>query len=301
VSSTADVGAGTGACPTDANGNPTGGNNTGGTGTCNPLTASDSPHVASTTPDLKSVALEVSSNQIVYTFDQAVTGADAVATGFKYYNVDGTQVECGVDANCTQQPGPNAATQYIVQFNTDMNGNPLDLSNAVGGAVDSGAVVGAGGTSGLPNHADELGAANPIAVTITPGTVDGPQLKSAKFTSTTDPNTGVTTNTVLYTFSQAVFSGSAFPGGFHFYDSDGSEFTATSCTTGNAGGTGTNTVSCGSYQAGDQNHLSGFPPTQLQFTQATLATADWDAVFGAGQPQSDNFNPNPENGVAATH
>jgi putative cell wall-binding protein len=280
---------------------------------CNPLEASQSPHTASVTPYLTAVQLQPSttstSNNVLYTFSQAVTAPNAAK--FFEYNSNATQV-AGTSATLN-------GNQVLVNF--ALPGG--SLAAAVGGSASVGAVTGA--NTPLPNSDDSLPAANPNTVSVTPGTVNAPQLTTVHLTSFNN-SFGNTVYGAIYTFSQPINGTGAggTPGnpptgqmaaggvtGLKLYDSDGTQLTCTATATGsgqpNAGtlvvGTGSNglqptQVACYSYQY-TPSGAAPTTPTSSQMTGATLGTADYATVFGTTSNTNVN-NPNPEGGVATS-
>lgn len=287
----------------------------------NPLEASDTPHTASTTPYLTGVTITPATNSsspdsILYTFSQPV-GTTFMPADFGYYNSNGAQNWCANNASppngaangtpttagtvgCYIQRNASNNQQVLVQF---PNGA---LATAVGGNVKTGAVTST--TTTLANNDDELAAANSNSTTITPGTVNAPQLSAVQTHAVKDSFGNVTGYGALYTFTKPIQGtgaglnptaggpvGAAVYGLLHLYDSDGTEFTCDSAVYGASGtNSNVNTVDCTSFVAGPSP--GGTAATNVQVQQSTLGTADYAAVKGLN-----NSNPNPEGAAAATH
>mgnify|MGYP001309700425 CR=1 FL=1 len=297
------------------------GPNAAGTNIGSPLQAADTPRAPAASPSLTSVTFIPGSSSgtadtVVYTFDQALTSTPT-ASGFGWYLANGTQVTCGTApaANCNAARNPNNFDQIIVTVGTGgtaaaPTGNNATLG-AVGGNVKLGSVTAA--NTGLTNADDELGAANPnnSGSTVTPGTVNAPQLQSVHVAT----NTGITgtSYSATYTFTQPSSGGTtatpattltaAQANGLHLYDADGTELTCTAAATGSTTATA-NQVTCTSFT--QVANTSANPPaagtaaTGAQQTSAVFGTADYGTVFGSTANSAPANNTNPEGGVATS-
>jgi len=270
----------------------------------NPLESADTPHVTSASPDLTGVAFipgstSTTNDTIVFTYDQAIQ-AGPVANDFAYYLSNGTEVDCGALGGpvCTANVNPSNFDQVAVTVQAGAGAASGATLGATGAISKAGAVTGAN----APNKVsvdDELGGTNPNnpASTITPGTVNGPQLTTTHVTSTT--NALGTVVTATYTFTEAVAAGAHVPGGLHLYDPDGTELTCTAATIPAA--PNNNVVVCTAFvQAGGAT-----PATNTQLTSAALGTADYNTVVGNATTPTGATNPgagnvNPEGGVATS-
>lgn len=286
----------------------------------NPLEVTDTPHGASDSPDLTSVAFVSGSggangtgDQIVFTFDQAVKGAvgsntgnPPVATGFAFYQSNGTQVNCSANGApgpgtlpCTVAVNPSNFTQVIVTVGTTAgagNAGPTGSNvtfSAAGASVAAGTVTAA--NSGLTNGDDEQGALNPngSATTVTPGIVATPELQKVTISTT-----GALGPSATYTFDVPVTL--ANQAGLHLYDSNGTELT---CATAPAAQVGTTSTTSGQVTCFGFTQSAGAGTTAATGTQiqtAVLGTADFNTVTGNVTGGAPSSGPNPEGGINTT-
>jgi len=276
-------------------------------GTAGTLTSGTTATSNTTGPDLVSVALEpagTSGNNttldaVLYTFDQPVNTATIAPTSFGIFHGASAQEEPATAPNNVAAPPTNStATSVLVYYTRG------DLVDATGAYVNEGGVqsVASANPASQFNQPDELGTTpSGASTTVTPGTVNAPQLTSVAIASTQQA-TGGTAFSVTYTFSHPVFFANPNGGGvgvastpayFKLWLANGDELTATSCSNG-AGPAATNTTSnanttvvCTGYNDG----ATGAAATQSAIGSALLGTVQQDAVIGTA---TGFVEPNPE-------
>jgi putative cell wall-binding protein len=256
----------------------------GNEGSVNPLQAADVANNGNTAaPDLVSVQFnqgtDTTNDSALFTFDEGVD--TLVSNLFVVYDIDGTENRDG-----TAQPNPNNNTQVLVTF-----ADQTALDDAVGGAVDQGAVSGTNDLN-LDNQEDEVGVANERTTSTTAGETASPQLTDVTLsqTTTTDAFGNTTTGDfqATYTFDEDVVD--IADNNFFLYQADGTRLVATNCAAGSTEETD-NTVTCTAFAV---DTAGGAVATSEQVGDATLGTVDNGAVA------DQNPATGPGTGTAAT-
>ena len=267
---------------------------------CNPLQAFHFGG-ATTAPDLVSVTGEpagtngnadTTRDAVLFTFDQNANTAAATNTGFNVFQSGANEIpSTAAVSGATVGGNVNQVLAYFPKGT--LNGTAAGSTGpAVGASANAsatnpavaysgvGGLAPSGGTTG--NQPDELGLTpSTTSTTVTPGTVDGPQLASVALSQTTTP-AQTQSFVATFTFTQPVngLPASIINGDFKLYLKDGTELDATTCGASSAAATNAS-VTCSAFTiVSSPSGLTPGPATSAQIGSALLGTVTQDAVTG---------------------